>query len=237
MDAIAEALKIDVVAVLFGLFVIFSAILAIAKIIEELSILIGKPVKWIRRRNDDHQLIIDTAKNLQALQEDHDENVKCSIHKPELQSLVDNITELIRINQEQYDIKLERLGDTLRAERLEERNHDRGQSFEREKRLQESNRLTQQSISNLSEKIDKMQEITNKRFAANEEKQNKRVRNELKDQISRIYIKCHASKQISDMEIETLEGLIESYEDHKGENSFVHSIVQKEMYTWKRVNE
>ena len=237
MDAIARALEIDVVAVLFGLFVIFSAILSVAKIIEEISILVGKPVKWIRHRNDDHQLIIDTANSLKALQEDHDENVKCSIHKPELQSLMDNITELIRDNQTQYDNKLEKLGDTLRAERLEERTHDRGQSFEREKRLQESNKLTQQSISNLSQKIDKMQETTDRRFAENEEKQNKRVRNEIKDQVSRIYIKCHANKKVSDMEIETLEGLIESYEDHKGENSFVHSIVQKEMYTWERVNE
>ena len=38
------------------------------------------------------------------------------------------------------------------------------------------------------------------------------------------------------MEIEVLEGLISTYEDYGGQNSFVHSVVQKEMYTWERVN-
>ena len=37
------------------------------------------------------------------------------------------------------------------------------------------------------------------------------------------------------MEKEALEGLIEEYEAAGGENSFVHSKVQKEMYTWTLV--
>ena len=40
---------------------------------------------------------------------------------------------------------------------------------------------------------------------------------------------------INDMELEALEGLIEEYETAGGENSFVHTVVQKEMYTWEKV--
>ena len=35
------------------------------------------------------------------------------------------------------------------------------------------------------------------------------------------------------MEKEALEGLIKQYESHGGKNSFVHSIVEPEMHTWK----
>ena len=33
----------------------------------------------------------------------------------------------------------------------------------------------------------------------------------------------------------TLEDLIEEYEAAGGENSFVHSLVQKEMYAWEKI--
>ena len=36
--------------------------------------------------------------------------------------------------------------------------------------------------------------------------------------------------------METLEGLIKTYEDYGGKNSFVHSLVQKEMYTWEHID-
>lgn len=37
------------------------------------------------------------------------------------------------------------------------------------------------------------------------------------------------------MEKEALEGLIKQYESHGGKNSFVHSIVEPEMQTWKLI--
>ena len=36
------------------------------------------------------------------------------------------------------------------------------------------------------------------------------------------------------MELEALEDLIEEYESADGKNSFVHTVVQKEMYTWEK---
>ena len=85
------------------------------------------------------------------------------------------------------------------------------------------------------EKIDDMQRNTNERFEESERKNNKRIRAELKDKISRSYRYYHSLGKINDMELEALEDLIEEYEEAEGSNSFVHSVVQKEMYTWEKV--
>ena len=77
--------------------------------------------------------------------------------------------------------------------------------------------------------------IIAKRFEENEKKHNKRVRAELKDKIGQTYRYHHSTGKINDIELEALEDLIEEYEAADGENSFVHSLVQKEMYTWEKV--
>lgn len=129
----------------------------------------------------------------------------------------ENLLKTIRDNQAQ--IKLI----------MENRIHDRQQSFEIQKALTES-------IADISKKIDDMQRNTDLRFEESERKNNKRIRAELKDKISRSYRYYHALGKINDMELEALEDLIEEYESVNGENSFVHSVVQKEMYTWERTD-
>ena len=62
------------------------------------------------------------------------------------------------------------------------------------------------------------------------------VQAELKDKIGQSYRYYHDIKKINDIEMETLEGLIKTYEDYGGKNSFVHSLVQKEMYTWEHID-
>lgn len=58
-------------------------------------------------------------------------------------------------------------------------------------------------------------------------------RTDIKDKIERIYRECNEAEMITDMQFETLKELIEDYERHGGTNSFIHSVVQKEMYDWK----
>ena len=64
---------------------------------------------------------------------------------------------------------------------------------------------------------------------------------EYKDKVGQSY-RCYKERKYSEeepvpywnhMEKEALEGLIKQYESHGGENSFVHSIVEPEMQTWK----
>ena len=58
-------------------------------------------------------------------------------------------------------------------------------------------------------------------------------RTDIKDKIERIYRECNEAQKITDMQYETLKELIEDYERHGGTNSFIHSVVQKEMYDWE----
>jgi len=55
----------------------------------------------------------------------------------------------------------------------------------------------------------------------------------LKDRIGQAYRNYHERGSWSEMEKESFEGLIYDYEQHGGENSFIHSICEPESYTWK----
>lgn len=120
---------------------------------------------------------------------------------------------------------------------MENRIHDREQSFTIQKELTDAQNKLSESISNISKKIDDMQRNTDERFMESERKNNKRIRAELKDKISQSYRYYHSLGKINDMELEALEDLIEEYESADGKNSFVHSVVQKEMYTWEKISQ
>ena len=104
----------------------------------------------------------------------------------------------------------------------ENRIHDREQSFEIQKELTDA-------IHVISDKLDAM----NIKQAQLEEKHNKRIRAEMKDKISQLYRYYHEKQEWNDMEREAFNDLINEYEDAGGSNSFVHTIVQPESYTWK----
>lgn len=65
-----------------------------------------------------------------------------------------------------------------------------------------------------------------------QEKEQASKRADIKKSIEKLYRECSDAKCCTDMQLETLKDLIEDYEANGGENSFVHSVVQKEMYTW-----
>lgn len=120
---------------------------------------------------------------------------------------------------------------------MENRIHDREQSLSIQKELTESQNKLSESLFSISKKIDDMQHNTDERFMESERKNNKRIRAELKDKISQSYRYYHSLGKINDMELEALEDLIEEYESADGKNSFVHSVVQKEMYTWEKISQ
>lgn len=70
-----------------------------------------------------------------------------------------------------------------------------------------------------------------------QDKRKKRERARFKKDIKEIYQKCNSTKTISHMDLNTLEDLIAEYEEADGKNSFVHTVVQQEMYTWKEVDD
>lgn len=229
MAPVQEMIEIDPVATFVSVLIILAGVQVIIKLVEWFCSKFGIELKSQRQKREDHEMLIKTAQKLSELQIKHSEDVAESMeHDKKIKNELSQFTQEIRnsILQTQEQIK----------QFAENRVSDRAQSFKIQKELQDSQKEISDSVTVISKKLDDMQEKTDQRFEENEAKQNKRVQAELKDQISKIYTKCNASKQASDMEIEVLEGLIATYEDYGGKNSFVHSKVQAEMYTWERVD-
>lgn len=64
-----------------------ASIIAIVEIIGKFSFIIGKPVKWVKKKNEDHELLIKTVSGLTDLNNRHDESVKQSIkHDKEIKN-------------------------------------------------------------------------------------------------------------------------------------------------------
>lgn len=112
MDTILELFKLDVSSLTINLFIIMSGSIAMFTIIGKFSEIIGKPVKWIRKKDEEHALLLQTSQGLKALQDKHKEAVSQSIRHDEMikdsvsklsqkvDTLSDIITEMRRIQDE-----------------------------------------------------------------------------------------------------------------------------------------
>ena len=112
-----------------------------------------------------------------------------------------------------------------------DREHDREDSIRIRGEIYKAIGNQSEVIKKQSDTIDELKDM----IAKMQEKNAKTKRAELKRDIERLYRECHPSMTCTDMAFETLRDLIEEYEEHGGDNSFVHSIVEREMYTWQRV--
>lgn len=79
MNAIIELFKFDIVSVILGIFIVMAAFISMVEIIGKFSVIIGKPVKWVKKKNEDHMLLIKTADGLNELNKRHDESVMQSM--------------------------------------------------------------------------------------------------------------------------------------------------------------
>ena len=179
--------------------------------VEKLGI---KTKKMIQRQEESTQLKVTselaqiTAENLDKLQQRH-----CK----DEEQFRNNLNDYMKESREDRKALHEEM-KVYSNNRI----NDRKQSLEIQKELTDyQNKLTDK-VDDICKKLIKM-----------EEKENKRVQSEIKERIAQSYRQYSETKRISSMELEALEDLIETYEAHGGENSFVHSVVQKEMYTWE----
>lgn len=93
----------------------------------------------------------------------------------------------------------------------------------------------QQQLLDKIQGVDEVLEFISNQINSNEEKRKSSERARLKDRIGQAYGHYNETKRWTKMEREALEDLISEYENAGGENSFVHSVVQKEMYTWTEI--
>ena len=95
MSNVEQLMQVDLVSVALSLFVIMFALVAIFQVIEKISIYIGKPVKWIKNKNDDHNTIIKVTETLEALRKQQDTDREQSIkHDREIKNDIDKFSEM-----------------------------------------------------------------------------------------------------------------------------------------------
>lgn len=187
METIKEFFSLNFVQLVISLLVAMSGVTGIVVIIAKFfDKVLKKPIKFFSNINDDHELLMETRKDIKQFY----------------------------VNRE----------------------NDRAQSRQIQKELIDAQKAISDSVNEIVEKLNEMKRETDQRFLDNEEKQNKKEQAKIKSEISKYYSLYKEKGTITNMEFEALEGLIDQYESFGGNNSFVHSIVQKEMYAWKRID-
>ena len=212
MGDIEALTKIDYVTVFLGVFVLLFGWKGATTLWDWFV----QRFKIKTQKMQDRELLIKTSENLALLQEksekdDHGLEVALETFMDEVRDSFDKVNQKFEgfyDNQSKY----------------------RGQSLEIQKEWSDK-------IDDVFDKLEDMQKRTDERFAINEEKTNKRVQSDIKERIAQSYRRYNLSKKISYMELEALKDLIATYENYGGTNSFIHSVVQKEMYTWEVIGD
>lgn len=123
MDATLELLNLDnITGIIIGVFIIMSGITGIVNIIGRFSEIINKPLKWVKRKNEDHLLLSQTMEDLKTLKNSHEKSVQQSIlHdemlKKDLSNLTDTVngivTTLNEMEEKNNETEIKKLKDRL----------------------------------------------------------------------------------------------------------------------------
>ena len=70
MEMISQLCKQEFSSLLIGFFVLLSSVIAIYEIIGRFSKIIGRPVKWAREKERDHNLLLQTVKWVNTIRGD-----------------------------------------------------------------------------------------------------------------------------------------------------------------------
>lgn len=78
MDTITELTKLDFSLLFLSIFVVLIGVKAIVSIFEWFIDKLGLETKWMRKKREDHELLLTTSKNLIMLEEHHKKDMEKS---------------------------------------------------------------------------------------------------------------------------------------------------------------
>lgn len=84
MDEIKVLQELDIIQIVVGVFIIISAGISIATVVTKFAEYIGRPIKWIKKNDQDHELLIKTVTELQELRKQEVEDRQQSIKHDQL---------------------------------------------------------------------------------------------------------------------------------------------------------
>ncbi len=158
MEAITELKTLDFFFIFTSVFVILTGLKAIISVSEYFIEKFGIETKWMRKKREEHELLVKTSENLAKLQEKHNQDVEQSILydkqiKDELSAFMKEMRD--SISKTQMELK----------QFAENRVHDRAQSFKIQKALTDSIKSINDNDKNREKQIDSLT-IANKELLA-----------------------------------------------------------------------
>ena len=108
MEAIRELLKLDYVAIILAIFIMMSGVIAIYTIIGKFSEIIKKPVGWVKKKNEDHDMLLRHDKEIRDLAKTHkDDTEKINGEENEIRKDITKLTNMFldkQIDDMRYEI-------------------------------------------------------------------------------------------------------------------------------------
>lgn len=124
MDTYTQVLNLDFTQIFLGIVAILIFLVSFVSLIEKASVIIGKPFKWIKKKDDDHKLIMDAMATMKLMQETH------AADKKEVNDKNDKLEKVLTDFMTEVKSDIKKFTDN--------RIHDREQSFEIQKQLTDS---------------------------------------------------------------------------------------------------
>ncbi len=107
MNEITELLRIDYLSLFPAAFAILAGTKAALSLLEWLVEKLGLETKWMRRRREEHELLIRTSRNLTALQAQHEHDMQKSDRRDaEISSDIKKLTRMF-VDKEIDDMRWE----------------------------------------------------------------------------------------------------------------------------------
>lgn len=116
MEAIQELTQINYTALFISIFTALAGIKVACSLFEWVVSKLGLETKWMRQKREEHELLLRTSKNLSALQDKHQEDVKQSIaHDKRIQENLSTFITEIKVSMEETKKEQKELTDAIKS--------------------------------------------------------------------------------------------------------------------------
>ena len=130
MSELTQVMNTDFSQTFLDIVVILVAFVFVVTLAEKVSIIIGKPFKWIKKKDDDHKILMDAVATMKSMQETHAADKKeVNDKNDKLENVLSTFMDEMRIVISDTQNEIKQLADN--------RINDRKVSIEREKKLNE----------------------------------------------------------------------------------------------------
>lgn len=128
MSELTQVMNTDFSQTFLDIVVILVAFVFVVTLAEKVSVIIGKPFKWIKKNDDDHQVLTDAVATIKLMQETH------AADKKEVKKEISDLEKTLSIFMEEMREVIAETQSSIQ-EYSENRIKDRKVSIEKEKRL------------------------------------------------------------------------------------------------------